>query len=76
MMIVNCLIQREILVATTLNPTLDELMKKVINGEFDKSSQRLFKELCKDIIEDYIRLCFLSHVERFIVLHGTLLDFQ
>lgn len=76
MMIVNCIIHREILVATTLNPTLDELMKKVISGEFDKSSQRLFKELCKDIIEDYVRLCFLSRVERFIVLHKTLLYFQ
>lgn len=72
MMIVNCIIHREILVATTL----DELMKKVISGEFDKSSQRLFKELFKDIIEDYVRLCFLSHVERFIVPHKTLLYFQ
>lgn len=88
MITVHCVVHRENLAAQGLTPQLHEIMKSVIKVvNFIKAhpkTERLFKEFCKDMEEEYIRLLLHTQVrwlskgkclERFIALYDSIVEF-
>ena len=88
MIVVNCVIHRENLVAKNITPVLNEVLRSVIKCinsiKANAKCERLFKQFCENEDADYVRLLLHTEVrwlskgnclKRFMDLYNVLSDF-
>ena len=86
-MAVHCIVHKENLATAIISPELDQLLKKIISVvnwiKSRPTNERLFKQLCVDMVEFHIRILLHTRVrwlskgnclERFVNLYDAILE--